>query len=134
MIREFKNCDIKSINTLLSEFDFVVKEENLNNNYFKILVYDEEYIKGIIIYDLYYERIEIEYIIVDKEYRRQNIATKLLRELEKINNIENITLEVRESNKSAISFYEKNGYKKVAIRKNYYKEEDGYLMMKKLGE
>lgn len=134
MIREFKISDIEIINKLLNEFNFVVNGESFNNDHFKILIYEEDYIKGLVIYDIYYERIEIEYIIVDKKHRRKNIATKLLKELENIKNIENITLEVRESNKSAIAFYEKNGYEKVAIRKNYYKEENGYLMMKKLGE
>ena len=33
-----------------------------------------------------------------------------------------------------INFYLKNGFKEVTRRKNYYKDEDGILMIKKLGE
>ena len=47
---------------------------------------------------------------------------------------ESISLEVRESNKEAIEFYKKNGYRIEAIRKNYYGSENGYLMLKELGE
>ena len=90
-------------------------------------------IKGIIVYELLYDRIEIEYIIVDVEYRKRGIGTLLLNEIEQ-KGIKNITLEVRESNKEAIEFYKKNGYRIEAIRKNYYGSENGYLMLKELGE
>ena len=43
----------------------------------------------------------------------------------------NITLEVKKDNKSAISLYLKNGFKKTAIRKGYYKGIDGILMERK---
>ena len=49
-------------------------------------------------------------------------------------NVKNITLEVRENNKIAIDFYIKNGYKIETIRKDYYGNENGYLMIKELGE
>jgi ribosomal-protein-alanine N-acetyltransferase len=46
---------------------------------------------------------------------------------------ENVTLEVRPSNKKALSLYDKFGFMKVAIRANYYENgEDAYLMLKKL--
>ncbi len=42
------------------------------------------------------------------------------------------TLEVRVSNDRAIALYEKAGFRKVTLRKNYYTDthEDAYLMMK----
>ena len=49
-------------------------------------------------------------------------------------NIQNITLEVRESNKIAINFYKKNNFEIAAIRKNYYGSENGFLMIRKIGE
>lgn len=46
---------------------------------------------------------------------------------------DNINLEVRVSNLKAIALYEKYGFKKVAVRKNYYENhEDAYLMIKEL--
>jgi len=46
----------------------------------------------------------------------------------------NITLEVRVNNNAAIHLYEKFGFQKEAIRANYYQEEDGLLMLKKIKE
>ena len=46
--------------------------------------------------------------------------------------ISNITLEVRVDNLVAIKMYEKFGFKKQAIRKNYYQGVDGILMEKVL--
>jgi ribosomal-protein-alanine N-acetyltransferase len=46
-----------------------------------------------------------------------------------INNID-ISLEVRSSNEEAINFYKKNKFMEVAIRKNYYGNEDAILMVR----
>ena len=35
-------------------------------------------------------------------------------------------------NKSAINLYEKLGFKKITVRKNYYKDSDGILMLKEV--
>ena len=133
MIRELTIEDINEANVLLSKFNYKIDKELFNNVFFKSLVYVENGIKGIIVYDLLYDRIEIEYIIVNENYRRNGIGNKLLNAIER-DNIKNITLEVRESNSEAISFYKKNGFKIETIRKNYYGNENGYLMLKKLGE
>lgn len=133
MLRELKIEDIEEANLLLSEFNYQIKKESFYNIFLKSLVYYNNGIKGIIVYDLLYDRIEIEYIIVDVEYRKRGIGTLLLNEIEQ-KGIKNITLEVRESNKEAIEFYKKNGYRIEAIRKNYYGSENGYLMLKELGE
>lgn len=125
--------DIEKANELLSSFNYKISENSFFNVFFKSLVYLEHGIKGIIIYDLLYDRIEIEYIIVDEAYRKKGIGSKLLNAIQK-NNIKNITLEVRESNVEAINFYKNNGFKVEAIRKNYYGNENAYLMLKELGD
>lgn len=131
MIKQLDIKDLNKVNELLKIFNYKITPDELNNNIFlNILVYDD--FKGIIIYDYMYDRIEIEYIIVKEEYRRLGIATKLLNYVEKkYDNIDNITLEVRESNMEAINFYKKNGFIEASIRKNYYKEGNGILMIKK---
>ncbi len=50
--------------------------------------------------------------------------------------VQNIWLEVRESNKKAIAFYERNGFTHVQTRKNFYSEprEPALLMRLKLSE
>jgi len=133
MIRKLQIDDLEEANVLLSDFNCKLTEADFNKVFFNSLVSVDDKINGIIIYNLFYDRIEIEYIIVPEEYRKKGIGSKLLLELEK-ENIKNITLEVRESNKEAINFYKKNGYKIEAVRKNYYGNEDGYLMMKEIGE
>ena len=132
MIRDFNFKDLKEVNNLLKEFNYAVDKNSLNNEFLKIILYENNGIKGVLVYNLIYDRIEIDYIIVHKNYRNKGIATSLLNYIEKDNSIKNITLEVRESNTIAINFYLKNGFKKVSTRKNYYKEENGILMMKSL--
>ena len=133
MIRKLQIDDIEEANVLLSDFNCKLTESDFNKVFFNSLVSVDDNINGIIVYNLFYDRIEIEYIIVPEEYRKKGIGSKLLSEIEE-QKINNITLEVRESNITAINFYKKNGYKIEAIRKNYYGNEDGYLMMKEIGE
>ncbi len=78
---------------------------------------------------------DITNVAVDTRYRRFGIGEKLLESAE-IGAIErkceSITLEVRTSNKAAISLYEKSGYERVGIRKGFYEKptEDALLMTK----
>ena len=83
----------------------------------------------------YCERIEIENIFVLENYRCNGVGSKLMEYL--INTcydkkLINITLEVRKSNSIAISLYKKYGFNKVGVRHNYYGNEDGLLMEKKV--
>ncbi|MEM3407538.1 MAG: ribosomal protein S18-alanine N-acetyltransferase [Nitrososphaerota archaeon] len=75
-------------------------------------------------------------IAVKKDYRRKGIGKKLLNsiiEYFKSRSVSLINLQVRIDNYEAISFYEKNGFKKVRILKNYYSDGcDAFLMEKKL--
>ncbi|MBR4152937.1 MAG: ribosomal protein S18-alanine N-acetyltransferase [Selenomonadaceae bacterium] len=74
---------------------------------------------------------EIESLAVDPEYRRQGIATILLIKL--INAIKKrgatfIILEVRPSNKAAIELYKGFGFQIVEREKDYYLDEDAWIM------
>lgn len=121
MIKEVNNEEIIAI---ISDY-FNVK--NPFNIYSKTLVYEENNIlKGILVYDKIYDRIEIDYILVFDEFRRNGIGKKLINYL----NNNNISLEVRKSNTKAIEFYKNCGFNVVATRPNYYNNEDGYLMCK----
>ena len=85
----------------------------------------------------FFEDADISNVAVEKEYRRQHIGRALLEYIlveAKSRGVKNITLEVRESNEEAIKFYLKNNFKEITKRKNYYKDEDGILMIKNLGE
>ena len=136
MVREHNENDLCYVNELLEKFDYKLDDKSFANEFLNIVLYDDENsIKGVLVYEFFYDRIEIDYIIVDPFYRKKGIATKLLTYIEqKHSESKNITLEVRESNLVAINFYKKNGFNIVTKRRNYYKDEDGILMLKKLGE
>ena len=121
---------------MTSNFDFIVKEENLLNNIEKYIGYFiSDKLVSFICYSVYFERAEINYIYVKDDYRRFGIASKLMKYMiQKCSNLENITLEVRESNYSAINLYKKFGFSECTIRKNYYGSEDAILMIKKFGD
>ena len=133
MIRNFKIEDEIQVNNLLKEFNYQLEKKSFDNDFLNILVYEDGFIKGALVYQYLIDRIEIEYVKVDERYRKNGIASKLLAAMiEKHNIIKNITLEVRKGNLPAINFYKKNGFTEVCIRKNYYKDEDAILMIKEL--
>ena len=83
---------------------------------------------GYLEYSLIYDRIEIDNILVSEDNRHQGIGTKLMAYLvnQAINlRVVNITLEVRVSNTKAFNLYQKYGFEKVGLRKNYYNSKDG---------
>lgn len=106
----------------------------------KILVaYDEDKIVGFVDYMITFNSATISQIAVLPNYRKKGLGSKLLEEMEKSfpkeidDVVETITLEVRESNINAISFYKKNGYENVVIKKHYYKNgENAVYMIKRL--
>lgn len=95
----------------------------------------ENEIQGILSYSIIYERMEINYIYVEKNVRRKGIAQSLIDFLIKIaceKNIQNISLEVSKDNEAAILLYQKMGFQDKAIRPNYYQGIDGILMVKEM--
>lgn len=132
MIRFYEASDYKSVNGLLSSFDSNI---DLNSNpFYKCLIYEEKEILGVIVFEEIYGRIELDYIIVDDNYRRLGIASKLMEYLinyVKNNNFLNITLEVNESNISALNLYKKYKFELVSRREKYYKDNDAILMIRK---
>lgn len=103
-------------------------KQNLENNPFgKYLILKEDKTLGYIYYSDIYERVEIEQFEVESIHRNCGLGNILLKEfVETVD--KSITLEVRENNDNAIHLYEKYGFIKKAIRKNYYPECDGILM------
>ena len=101
-----------------------------NSNYKIILAFDNDKIVGYIIAYDSYDTMEIMKIAVIKERRKESIGNRLFEKLLEETNL-NIMLEVRESNVSAIKFYEQKGMKKIAVRKNYYSDngENAWIML-----
>ncbi len=66
--------------------------------------------------------LELHILLVSKDYRRKQIATKLLNYVEtNIIKFSQIFIEVAEDNLDAISFYKKNNFVFLNFRHNYYK-------------
>ena len=112
----------------------------LNENPCSILlgVYENETLVGYIDFMITFDSATINRICVEKEKRNKGYAMLLLQEMEKAcksqaDPVEFITLEVRESNSSAINLYHKAGYSDVTIKKMYYSDgENAIYMMRSL--
>ena len=98
------------------------------NTCFVILVRD--IVVGYLISLMAYDECEILRIAVKKNFRNNNYATCLIKNLTKCcleKKVKHIFLEVAQTNKNAISLYEKNNFEKIGIRKKYYKNCDAII-------
>lgn len=98
---------------------------------------EEELVAGYIGIIMAADEGDITNVSVKKELQEQGIGTMLLQELAsrtKEMGIEKIFLEVRESNVAALALYEKQGFERMGVRKNYYTDpiEDAITMCRKL--
>lgn len=127
---EDEQCiDILSKTSMLSDLN------DQNFSYFVIKLNDD--IIGYVATSHVIDTMDILSIVVSKTHQQKGIATKLLYyifDFAKNLNINKILLEVRISNTKAISLYEKCGFKKISLRKNYYQSptEDAIIMEKTL--
>ena len=125
------NMNFPNDNFLTKEEVSTELENNPYGNY--LILIEEDKITGYIYYSDIYERAEINQFAVKITHRNCGKGNELLKHLiEKLQ--KNITLEVKQTNASAIHLYEKNGFKKVAIRKGYYNGIDGILMERTMEE
>lgn len=110
----------------------VIKLRKKNNTEKKIL--------GYVVFYGTIENTDIFEIAIKKEYQGQSFGEKLLKEsMEDIvkKNINGnfsknkFMLEVNEKNVKALKLYEKIGFERISVRKNYYgKNENAMIMMK----
>ena len=130
MITNYIDNYYEYLHNHINEFD--IEYLKRKNPFLKNYVYLENNEPiGLISYSLIYDRIELEYIWVSIENRGEGIASKMMDKMfdEHVNNI---TLEVRTTNKGAIELYKKYGFKIVSTRKNYYGCDDAYLMIREM--
>lgn len=133
--------DIDSLkDRLIVDFDDfwtfdVLKSEILNNNSKYIVIKNNFEILGFAGIKIILDEADIMNIVVKKAYRNKKIGSLLLDSLIKLSkklSIKSITLEVNEKNLVAFHLYEKFGFKKIGIRKNYYNNENAIIMTKTL--
>lgn len=136
MIRKISENDYSILATYYEEFNVNNVDIFETSPFINIYVYEKDgKVIGFINYSIMYDRAELNYIYVEKNFRKYGIATELMNYFIQDtikNNCKNITLEVSENNNPGIELYKKFGFVDVAKRKNYYKDSDGILMMKEL--
>lgn len=112
------------------------QSETEKDNGIVIGAYAGERLSGLICGYFAGDEGDITSVAVDPEHRRKGIGRRLielfLRELPE--NTESVFLEVRSSNAGAVSLYEKCGFVRLSIRKNFYNDpaEDALVMKKRL--
>lgn len=138
-IEKMTISDLEEIKDVL-EKDFddfwkvnTLKEELLSNySYFiTIKLSKTNEILGFAGFKKTLDTADIMNIVVRKDFRNKKIGKKLLTSLiqkAKEQDIKTIFLEVNSKNLPALKLYENIGFKKIGIRKNYYKNSDGINM------
>ncbi len=125
-IKQVKKCDLlKLIEIDKDIFDYpsYIKyfENYFKENTFKIWEISTQKIIGFVIFYHVRDEIEIIQIGITKSFQRKNYGSLIVNKIKKLKDIRKIFLEVSVENTQAINFYLKNGFKKIGIRKSYYK-------------
>lgn len=140
----FKKMNIQDLeeikDVLLSDFDDfwsceVLREELLSDSSLYIVAKKQNEIIGFAGIKIIIDEADIMNIVVKKSYRNNGIGSLLLENLILISNkkiLNFINLEVDCKNIVAINLYKKFGFEEIALRKNYYKDNDAIIMKKKL--
>lgn len=116
-----------------SDFEKTVDDDN----YLYLTALDSDKVVGYAGLVMSIPEGDITNIAVDYEYRHLGIGEQLLTSLITLGcekGLEDIYLEVRESNENAINLYKKAGFEQIGIRKNFYQlpSENALLMSKKI--
>lgn len=140
-IRRAKVEDIINIVTLENKVfheslgETFLYNELMLNPYAKIFIIEDKDIfvgyMGVRIDD----QAEMMNLAIDPKYHHQGYGSALLTYVlldMKMLGVKSITLEVRESNMKARSFYEKCGFTYSHKRKNYYPDEDAMVYIKEV--
>ena len=135
MIREALEKDLESIYELgikLHPNYRIINNlsEILKDKIHHLYVYElNKKVIGFIHYTKLYNSVDLVDLYVDENYRKQKVATNLIDYM--ITNLDiddRIFLEVNTTNQNALNLYQKFGFKIINIRKNYYGENDAYIM------
>ena len=82
-----------------------------------------------------FDNVDITKVSIRKELQGKGLSNILMEDMfTRLSNLDinTITLEVRVSNNKAINLYKKYGFKEISVRKNYYGDEDAYILQKEV--
>jgi ribosomal-protein-alanine N-acetyltransferase len=123
IIRECKPEDLTSIQKISSlSLKSFLPLEYFKRNLTNILVAIEN---GINVGFIVFKNGNILNIAVHPDFRRRGIGKSLIKEV--MRRFDRVRLRVRESNKDAINFLEKLGFKKKRIIKEYYSNKENAI-------
>src|SRR3990167_3361200 len=123
---------IAILQTSSQDWSASLLEDSFFENYIHWVICFEDEIKGFVIIRKNFDAWEIMQIVIDFQYQRQGLATRLLRfvmDEAKKKSMERIQLEVRQSNTRAIALYLRCGFHEVGLRKRYYPDGEDALLM-----
>ena len=89
---------------------------------------------GICVFHVVLDEAQINYFVIDKNFRKRGLGSYLMRYLIqqcKNLNINKVLLEVSRSNLAAKHFYDGFDFSTVGIRRNYYKDGSDALLKEK---
>lgn len=127
-LKEIMEIERASFKCPWSETMFLSPDE------FTVLAYRNNKIVGYIVYSTVLDECHILNVAVHPDFRRMGIAQKMLNFLFKEGEKQGIKfyyLEVRVDNIPAVSFYKKNGFKELGLRKGYYNDGTDAIVMVK---
>ena len=135
-LKEILEIEISSNPHPWSEKNFL---DCIQRDYYCLIQEFNQKISGFAIQSTSLEEAHLLNIGIKEKFRRKGLGVDILNQViifsESIS-CRRVFLEVRVSNTKAISLYEKEGFQKVDIRKNYYRlgdgREDALIMTKKL--
>ena len=128
LLREISALEAVIFTDAWSEESIFAAAENLRTRILAALD-DQDALMGYLIVTQVMDVADIDNIAVSPDFRRQGIASLLLdTALEQMD--ADVFLEVRASNAPAIGLYQKYGFARIGIRRNYYEKprEDAILM------
>ena len=128
LLREISALEAVIFTDAWSEESIFAAAENLRTRILAALD-DQDALMGYLIVTQVMDVADIDNIAVSPDFRRQGIASLLLdTALEQMD--ADVFLEVRASNAPAIGLYQKSGFARIGIRRNYYEKprEDAILM------
>ena len=116
------------------QYDLDFENKFLIDSYIIYLYVENNEVLGFLIIEETIDESGIVLLYVDKNSRRQKIASYLLDYFisDKTFTKARILLEVSNNNEAAINLYDKFGFKTINVRKKYYKDGSDALIMERM--
>ncbi len=132
--REMHEMDTLCFTTPWNEEDYIEMQKNTSFNCWLFEIRKISKV-GLLVFNIFPPELEILRFGVHPRWRKRGLADKMIDSLELIyekNKLDSIFLEVHCKNNSAISLYNKKGFREIGRRKNYFKNPLGdALLLKK---